>query len=443
MVSRTDALIALHRFGFGPKPGEAIAVAADPKGWLHQQIDAPYRPPPAMAGLPPVAENVVDWWITARRSVPELVRKYRNDYKTLWLDEVKVRLEEAIATDQPFRERLVWFWSNHFTVSGAKGRTMGMAAGHEREAIRPNITGSFRDLLHASTRHPGMLFYLDNHLSMGERSSAGVYSGRGLNENLARELMELHTLGVDQGYNQGDVRNLAKMLTGWTFSRNGEPASGQFFFRDTYHEPGVKTLMGQDYPDQGEAEAAQALDRLAQAPATARRVAFKLARHFIADEPPPALVAQLTGVFQDTAGDLKALAHTLVDHPASWELKLQKAKSHQEYVVGVARLAGGALPVATLLEVMENFGQAPFMAPSPAGWPEVSAAWIAPDSAMRRARFALAMADQAADRLDVPALIAETMDGFAPATTLQALRDAASPQEALALAFASPTMQRR
>ncbi len=320
---------------------------------------------------------------------------------------------------------------------------MGMAAGHEREAIRPNITGSFRDLLHASTRHPGMLFYLDNHLSMGERSSAGVYSGRGLNENLARELMELHTLGVDQGYNQDDVRNLAKMLTGWTFSRNGEPAPGQFFFRDTYHEPGVKTLMGQDYPDQGEAEAAQALDRLAQAPATARRVAFKLARHFIADEPPPALVAQLTGVFQDTAGDLTPQAHTLVDHPASWEPKLQKAKSHQEYVVGVARLAGGALPVATLLEVMENFGQAPFMAPSPAGWPEVSAAWIAPDSAMRRARFALAMADQAADRLDVPALIAETMDGFAPATTLQALRDAASPQEALALAFASPTMQRR
>jgi uncharacterized protein (DUF1800 family) len=164
LLSHTDALIALHRFGFGPKPGEVAQVAADPKGWLEQQIELPYSPPPAMSGLPLAAENVIDWWVTARRSVPDLVRKYRTEYKSLWLEEVKARLKEAVVTDTPFRERLVWFWSNHFTVSGVVGRTMGMVGAHERDAIRPNIFGSFRDLLHASTRHPGMLFYLDNHL---------------------------------------------------------------------------------------------------------------------------------------------------------------------------------------------------------------------------------------------------------------------------------------
>jgi uncharacterized protein (DUF1800 family) len=443
LLSHTDALIALHRFGFGPKPGEVAQVAADPKGWLEQQIELPYSPPPAMSGLPLAAENVIDWWVTARRSVPDLVRKYRTEYKSLWLEEVKARLKEAVVTDTPFRERLVWFWSNHFTVSGVVGRTMGMVGAHERDAIRPNIFGSFRDLLHASTRHPGMLFYLDNHLSMGGKSAAGVYSGRGLNENLARELMELHTLGVDQGYNQDDVHNLAKMLTGWTFARQNEPAPGGFYFRSSYHEPGNKMLMGQEYAEQGEAEATQVLDRLAQEPATARRIAFKLARHFIADEPPPPMVDHLETVYRDTGGDLRALSYALINRPEAWDTQLHKAKSHQEYVVGVARLTADTVSVATLIEVLENFGQVPFMAPSPAGWPDVSATWIAPDSALRRARFALAIADQVADKIDVPALISETADGLAPPEAVNTMRQAATAQESLALLLASPTMQRR
>lgn len=442
-MSRTAGIIAAHRFGFGPKPGEADRIAADPKGWLTQQIEAKAEVPAAMRDLPPASDNVIDWWDAVTRSVAELVRRIRGEYRELWAREAKARLAAAIQSDQPFRERLVWFWGNHFTVSGRKAVAIGMTGGYEREAIRPHVTGRFGDMLHQGVAHPGMLFYLDNYASVGSRSTSGSYSNRGLNENLARKVLELHTVGVDADYTQRDVREFAKMLTGWTFARAHEHRPGSFKFREGTHEPGPKTVLGISYEEDGEGEARAVLDRLAVHEATARRVADKLVGHFIADDPPPAAVAKLARVYLDTEGDLREVSLALIDLPEAWDPTLRKMKTHQEYVVAVMRAVGGEPDLDRLMAVLTGFGHLPFMAPSPAGWPDAAADWVSPDSAVRRARFAADVASRRATEIDPGALARETIEGLAPAETVDAIARAASAEEAVALVLASPTMQRR
>ena len=192
--------------------------------------------------------------------------------------------------------RLVMFWSNHFCVSANKGPVRGMAGAYEREAIRPHVLGRFVDMLLAVERHPAMLVYLDNHVSIGPNSRAGLNRGLGLNENLAREILELHTLGVGGGYTQEDVTNLARILTGWTVANLANPVGepGRFFFAPARHEPGAWTVLGKRYGEAGMAAGEAVLRDLARHPATARHIARKLARHFVSAEPPAALVARLT-----------------------------------------------------------------------------------------------------------------------------------------------------
>ena len=236
-MSRAEGLIAVHRFGLGPKPAEINHIASDPRGWLVEQIEAVPDPPESMRDLSPTSENVLDVYEAYSISVAELVRRIRTDYQAIWKREAKARLASAIATELPFRERLVWFWGNHFTVSGRKSSATGMAGGYEREAVRPHVTGKFRDLLLHAISHPGMIHFLDNVNSVGLQSNAAAVGTEGLgpNENLAREILELHTIGVNAGYTQTDVGELAKILTGWTFV--GE---GSFHFVYDYHEPGTK-----------------------------------------------------------------------------------------------------------------------------------------------------------------------------------------------------------
>jgi len=396
-----------------------------------------------MRGLPPGSENVLDWWDAVTQSVAELVRRIGNDYAALWQREAEARLQAAVDSDEPFRERLVWFWGNHFTVSGRKAVAIGMAGAHEREAVRPHVTGRFADMLHAAVSHPGMLFYLDNYSSVGSKSRRGTYSARGLNENLAREILELHTIGVDGGYTQQDVREFAKMLTGWTFARAYYDNAGEFAFRKDFHEPGPKTLLGVTYEEAGEDEARAALDRLARAPATARHVATKLARHFLADTPRDDAIARLEKVFLDTDGDLAAVSQALIELPEAWDPVQHKVKNHQEYVVAVMRAVGGDADTGMLFETLTSFGQLPFMAPSPAGWPDVSTAWVDPDSALRRARFAAYIASERHAGLDPMRVARDTIGGLASDETLARVAGADNAEQALALVLASPNLQRR
>ena len=445
-MSRKQALIAAHRFGLGPRPGEINLIASDPRGWLIEQLEAAPRTPEAMQDLPPAADNVLDWWAAVSISVAELVRRIRTDYRDLWRREAKARLAAAITSEQPFRERLVWFWGNHFTVSGRKAVVIGMAGAHEREAVRPYVSGRFRDMLHHAVSHPGMLFYLDNYGSVGSKSKmsqVGPYR-RGLNENLAREILELHTLGVKAGYTQRDVREFAKMLTGWTNGRQYHAAPGKFYFRQEFHEPGPKTVLGQAYREDGVNEGRAVLDRLATHEATARHVVTKLARHFIADEPPASAVRALSAKFLETEGDLMAVARTLVELPEAWVASPGKFKTPQEYVVGAMRAVGGEVDTNELVAVLNSFGHLPLMAPSPAGWADVAGPWLNPDSALRRARFAAALsARRQGSEASLKQIAQATIEGLAPAETLRTIAAADSPEEGLALLLASPAMQRR
>src|SRR5216683_136684 len=255
--------------------------------------------------------------------------------------EALARLQRATIADCGFTERLVAFWSNHFCISANKGELARMWAGSfEREAIRPHVLGRFGDMLKAVEQHPAMLFFLDNQQSLGPDSRAGQNRKRGLNENLAREIMELHTLGVGGGYSQEDVTSLARIITGWTFAgRQGQlGAPGSFVFNANAHQPGAQRLLGNTYENNGVAQGEAALADIARHPSTAKFIATKFARHFVADDPPPALVARLQDTFTKTDGDLKALTLALVDSEEAWRAPLTKVRSPYEFLVAAGRL---------------------------------------------------------------------------------------------------------
>ncbi|MFY7780867.1 MAG: DUF1800 domain-containing protein, partial [Tagaea sp.] len=325
--------------------------------------------------------------------------------------------------------------------------TRGLVGAFEREAIRPHAWGSFADLLSAAIRHPAMLIYLDQAGSVGPNSPAGQRRNAGLNENLARELLELHTLGVDGGCDQSDVRELAKILTGHSLGNREEGVEGEFFFRNRMHEPGAKTLLGVWIREAGPDEAIQALRLLAFHPATARHVARKLARHFVSDAPSEICVEALARTFRDTRGDLSEMARAVVNLEDSWETPRGKIRAPNDLVVAAMRAvtgdAGYAGEPERLLAALATLGQAPFAAPSPAGWPDTARDWIGPEGAMRRAEWALALAERVAAFRHPQAVFAETLDPIASPATREAVRRAPSAADGLALLFASPEFQRR
>ena len=341
---KAQAALALHRFGFGPRAGTIAAIASDPRGALLAELDRPgagrltdpdllttgeaaravfdYRqerkaarlveraereaqrqtatPAPSSAAPAPGMEKDAKSAATPAKASPAPAIPQQ-----IYLEEAKARIDAALAAELGFAERLVWFWSNHFCVSADKVRPL--AGAYEREAIRTHALGRFADMLLAVESHPAMLVYLDNARSIGPRSPAGINRGRGLNENLAREILELHTLGVRSVYTQEDVISFAKVITGWSVipPRQDPARGGEFIFNPRMHEPGAQTIIGKSYPDSGVEQGGAVLADLAKHPATARHVAGKLARHFVADAPPPALVDALARRFLDTGGDLK------------------------------------------------------------------------------------------------------------------------------------------
>jgi len=450
-MSTRDAFIAVNRFGLGPRPGELDRAAADPKGWLKRQIGPAAAAPPAeFAGLPGGAERMGDLLRARRdRGDPGVQKLIRQSFRETYMKEASARLSVQVTSAAPFRERLVAFWSNHFTVSVQRPPLFGTAGAFEREAIRPYVTGRFSDMLLAVARHPAMLVYLDNGQSFGPDSLAGMRQHRGLNENLAREMLELHTLGVDGGYTQADVREFAKILTGWTVTPPRFPDAGQFQFFPQIHEPGPKTLLGAVYREGGAMEAETAFQALTRHPATARHIATMLARHFIADTPPQATVERLAHVFRDTDGNLGAVSHALLEQPEAWENPLAKVKTPNEFVVAALRAtdftpqAGDEGHGKMMINAVRGLGQAPFNAPSPAGWPDTAADWISPESVLRRADWAMALAARMAPDHDPERLFAATIGPVAAQGTAKAVARAPSRADAMGLVLASAEFQRR
>jgi uncharacterized protein (DUF1800 family) len=368
----------------------------------------------------------------------------------------------AIETDRPFVERLVHFWSNHFAVSADKQPLAALAGLYEREAIRPHVTGNFYDLLLAADRHPAMVLYLDNQASMGPASQAATFVRRnrgrelGLNENLAREILELHTLGVDGGYTQADVTEFAKVLTGWSIGGalgEGRPAlarfggdagtPGQFHFRAPMHEPGDKTILGKRYREHGADEGEDVLRTLALHPKTASHLATKLARHFVADDPPAKLVERMADAYLRSDGDLEIVYRALIEADESWREPVAKFKTPHDFAISAYRLLDfvpeNLQPVTAFLT---QAGQRPYTPGSPAGWPDTAASWNGGDALLKRIEFAAAAGRRIGNSIDPTARAAEVLGALGEHTTMS-IRSAESGAQAFALLLASPEFQRR
>ena len=356
-------------------------------------------------------------------------------------------MQRAIMADCGFAERLVVFWSNHFCISANKGGLARMWAGSfEREAIRPHVLGRFADMLKAVEQHPAMLFFLDNQQSLGPDSRAGINRNRGLNENLAREILELHTLGVNGGYSQDDVTSLARIITGWTYAgRQGQlGAPGTFVFNANAHQPGAHRVMGKTYEANGVAQGEAVLADLARHPSTAKFIATKFARHFVADDPPPALVARLADVFTKTDGDLKAMSLALVDSDEAWKTPLTKIRSPYEFLMAIGRLLA-RIPEDPVryLGGLNVLGQPLWSPAGPNGFPDSNAAWAAPEGMKLRLDISAQVASRLADSIDPRDLLEVIAADAASPETRRTIERAETRQQALALLLMSPEFQRR
>ena len=488
-------LVALNRFGFGARgaaSGDLVNAATDPRGFVKAELNRPNAAMLEMPGLqstPALAQTVFAYqeeMKLARESAaktgaavsekpdktPAMETPEKgntnapmqsaeamqpnaakppaqplNVIQKSYRAEALARLQRAMIADCGFAERLVTFWSNHFCISANKGELARIWAGSfEREAIRPHVLGRFGDMLKAVEQHPAMLFFLDNQQSLGPDSRAGQNRKRGLNENLAREIMELHTLGVGGGYSQEDVTSLARIITGWTFAgrqgRLGTP--GIFAFNANAHQPGPQTLLGKTYADTGLAQGEAALADLARHSSTAKFIATKFARHFVADDPPPALVARLQQAFRKSDGDLGVLATTLVDSDEAWRAPQTKIRSPYEYLVAAGRLLA-QIPddPSRYLGGLNLLGQ-PLWTPSgPNGFPDTNAAWAAPEGMKLRLDIAAQIASRIGDNVDPRNLLELVAADAASPETRRTIERAESRQQALALLLMSPEFQRR
>lgn len=360
----------------------------------------------------------------------------------LFLREAQARCDAALTADVGLRERLAWFWSNHFSVSASKGLVRALCGPMERETIRPHMFGRFRDMLLAVETHPAMLIYLDNARSIGPNSPAGRNRSRGLNENLAREILELHTLGVRTVYNQADVTSLAKIITGWGMMplRQDPDRGGEFHFNPRMHEPGAQVVLGKTYQDTGADQGKAVLLDIARHPATARHIATKLATHFVADKPPETLVQSLEKRFIDTDGDLKEVTKALLTAAESWEAPRAKLKRPSEWIIGSLR-AGGIrnADLRMVMASLSTLGEPLWRPSSPKGFSDDSATWIEGidrrvDVASRLSRVLQAEPAAVADRV---------LGGLSSDDTRLAIARAADRPQAMALLLMAPEFQRR
>lgn len=473
----SETAIARNRFGLGARPTETSH--ANPKSWLKDQLGAYDPAPPALAGQPSravIAAGFREYQLDRknRREAkqdaakaqddmaaidPAKIEKVVNNLRVQYVAAADARVNAALATDTGFAERLVHFWANHFAVSADKLTVIGLSGTLEFEAIRPHVLGTFRDMLIAVEQHPAMLLYLDQAVSVGPNSPLGLRIAArgnrkvGLNENLAREILELHTLGVRTGYTQADVTEFARAMTGWTIAGIGrgpgaaaagtDGLPGDFVFAVPLHEPGDRTIMGKRYPAGGVEQARAVLSDVAISPATATHIATKLARHFAGDTPPPAMVARLQAAFLNSGGDLPTVYRALIASPEAWVEQPVKFKTPWEWTISSMR----ALNVKTvdpqvMVGLLNQLGQPTWKPGQPVGYDDIAASWAGPDAVLRRVEAAERFAARAAS-VDARALAPKVLPGSVSPATQTALANCESPAQALALLLVAPEFMRR
>jgi uncharacterized protein (DUF1800 family) len=449
-----SASLGYHRFGLGPRSGDLSLLDNDPRSVLLNELDEPDIALLNRADLQSAAEI-----ITERHRQDQLPRGYlaaafrRLSFfvpvdRRVFEAEVQARIDRVLTVRTGLVERLVTFWMNHFVVeTGANGTVRRTAAAFEREAIRPFVLGRFEDMLVAATRHPAMLSYFNSANSVGPNSVIGRQSGRGCNENHARELLELHTVGLDAGYSQADVIALSKILTGWSYkgaSGSDDPTDdyGCFCFVADAHEPGRQVVMDVDYPQTGVDQGEAILSTLARHEATARRLAWKLVRHFVNDHPAPDIAEKITAIFLESAGDLKACVRMLLLHEKAW-IPAVKIKSPGEFLWSALRALDLGIDVAQVARVLSALGQPLWNPNAPNGFPDRADSWLAGNAITDRLDLAEELAARAHIDLDPLALIETVLGEGCSATTREHIARARSRSQALALLLMSPEFQRR
>jgi uncharacterized protein (DUF1800 family) len=461
-MATIQAAIAANRFGLGARPGELEKIGRDHADWLLAQLNG--LDSDSQNGSGGTADIIREYQRLARirneaRRNDDDARRhqaaqdFRNFNREQYRQQATRRYSIAAGTERPFRERLVHFWTNHFAISADKQTVMALVGKFEDEAIRPHVTGRFSDMLKAVEQHPAMILYLDNQASIGPNSMAARAAARrgrelGLNENLAREILELHTLGVDGGYSQEDVTTFAEVITGWSvggnIDRRNAVETGEFVFRANAHEPSAKTILGKRYRENGLREGEAVLEDLARHPSTAHFLAGKLARHFVADEPPMQLVDDLATTYARTDGDLSAVYRALIESDYAWREPLAKYKTPGDFLVSTFR-AFNSEPdnPERMLNFLELLGQRPYTPGSPAGWPDTMAHWDGGDALIKRIEWGAAVGQQISDRARPVELGDAILGPVFSDHTRTMVSGAESPAQGLTLLLASPEFQRR
>jgi uncharacterized protein (DUF1800 family) len=465
-MTTKDAVIAANRFGLGARPGDLGIATGNPRAWLLDQLQGPSRNISEIRLLPSSDKVLVEVQNVRREQRrtrnaddrnTDIVKTYGKLVRRHYIEQTAARYRAAALSDTPFQERLVHFWSNHFAVSADKQPMPAIAGLFENEAIRPNVGGKFIDLLLAVEKHPAMILYLDNQRSVGPNSALGKRANRrqnkqefGLNENLAREILELHTLGVNGGYTQDDVTQFAHVITGWSIGgandkgrfADGDP--GRFEFRENIHEPGDKNLLGKRYQSAGIAQGEDVLRDLATHPSTARFLATKLARHFVADEPPPALVDRLTRSYLASGGDLPVVYESLITSSEPWDNTQSKYKTPHDFVISTLR-AFDHTPdnPRFIIGALDLMGQAPFRPGSPEGWPDTAQQWGGADALYKRIEWSNTVARVVGSRINPVELGKAVLGAAFKPETRKAIGRAESFAQGITLLLASPDFQRR
>ena len=467
MASPEQIAIGLSRFGLAPLQAPAASIE-DARAALMFDADNVATPSTVQAALP--SSSIMLRGMLAKRMLARAKKAAMGDSSGMmeqsgkdgasspdaevWLEEARKRvsledeliaaLETARREKTGFGERLALHWANQFTVASGKGKARQVIGTFAREVIRPHLLGRFEDMLFAATTHPAMLYYLDNAGSIGPGSIVGKKSSRGLNENLAREVLELHSLGVDGGYTQQDVTALAKILTGWTVDLDRKsPDCGTTIFDRRRHEPGAKSLLGFTIEASGRGELVDAVKIIAAHRSTARNVARRLIVGFLSDEAPADAVEALEQRFISSGGQLRDVTEELISIDSMWTSAPLKMRSPIELLFITDRLIGETPRPPQLRVSLAAMGQPFLQAPSPKGWTEDNRGWISSDGIKSRLDWAAAIGARFGDRLDGIAWQEAARSGRLSVDSADAVRRAETKSQALALLLMSPEVQRR
>jgi uncharacterized protein (DUF1800 family) len=447
-----QASIATNRFGLGAKPNEIAHATLDPKNWLLAQLNTKpllkfdeSLPNSAKIGIKlaqlrkekRALKKQSKTNLSKTQSQPAGKKYHRQIMRKLTTDTLK----QSILSDNSLNWRLLDFFSNHFSVSTKSPIMAAIGPSLEREAIANNLLGKFEDMLLAVVKHPAMIIYLNNEKSFGENSRAGI-KGKGLNENLVREILELHTMGINSGYSQTDVIELAKGITGWSVARPKKDKHSGFKFRAYGHEPGARKLLNKTYKNNGLGQGEAMLLDLARRPETAAHLCNKLVSHFIQDIPEPKLVDKMVKTWMKTQGDIKQVIISMINAPESWQNTPQKFKTPREHLVSTYRALGkNKFNDRSLYSSLFNLGQKPLNAGSPTGYSDFQQDWNGASALMTRIDWASKIS--AKFNGDTKSVMKSALGESISEHTKQMVTRAESKKQAATLLILSPEFIRR